>query len=90
MGLHKTTVHSSINVEGEIETNTKEIFKKNSYVVPPEYFSLGMYLLVPILLSLFVGQFIDRKYHSNGTFTLLLLGLGVVGSFYNLLKLLKK
>lgn len=56
----------------------------------PIYFSLGFYLLIPILLGIFLGIRIDKWLETKPFFTFLFIALGTISSFYNLWKLTKQ
>ncbi|OGK10111.1 hypothetical protein A2767_00365 [Candidatus Roizmanbacteria bacterium RIFCSPHIGHO2_01_FULL_35_10] len=51
--------------------------------------NLGYYLIIPLLLGLFLGIWLDKLFSSQPFFLLLLFALGVVSSFYNLWKVVK-
>ncbi len=44
-------------------------------------------MITPILLGVYIGQFIDKKVGTKGIFTIILLLIGVGGAFVNLFKL---
>lgn len=48
---------------------------------------LGISVLTPIGLGLFIGIKIDEKFNKNGLFTLILLLMGTCAGFMNLLKM---
>ena len=70
-----------------IEKNKK--VKKNDSLFIANSLNIGYYLLTPILLGVFLGLIIDKKFnlHSVGVIAGIL--LGTVASFYNLIKLTK-
>lgn len=52
---------------------------------------LGLTIIVSILVSLFIGMFLDRVFNIKGVFLVLFLVIGVSGGFYNAYKqILKK
>lgn len=44
-------------------------------------------MITPILLGVYIGQFIDKKVGTEGIFTIIFLLIGVGGGFVNLFKL---
>ena len=81
-----------MNEDGDIEKAiTKQPRKsKQDLNIPPEYFNLGMYLIVPIIIAVAVGIYLDNTFGTNGTFTLIGIVFGTISIFYNLYKLYKK
>lgn len=45
---------------------------------------IGISMITPILLGLFIGGWIDKKAGTNGIFAIILMLLGVGGAFMNL------
>jgi len=52
--------------------------------------NLGYYLIAPLLLGLFFGYWLDQLFHTKPFFLLTLFFLGIVGCFYNLLKMVRE
>lgn len=48
---------------------------------------LGISMVTPILLGLFIGQFLDKKLGTTGVFAIIFMLLGVGGGFVNLFKI---
>ena len=48
---------------------------------------IGFSMIAPILIGVYIGQFIDKKVGTKGIFTIILIILGVGGGFVNLFKL---
>lgn len=48
---------------------------------------IGISMIAPILVGVYLGQFIDRKVGTKGIFTIVLIIIGVGGGFVNLFKL---
>ena len=48
---------------------------------------IGFSMITPILMGVYLGQFIDKKVGTNGIFTIILIIIGVGGGFVNLFKL---
>lgn len=67
-------------------------FRKNdrrNLFLNPVYFNVGIYLLVPLFLGIFVGYKLDERLHSRPLFVILGIIFGTISAFYNLWKLLK-
>jgi|GEM_PF-6656861 len=88
----KSHVYSRVNESGDIEKVFSEKPRKSErdFNVPPEYFNLGMYLVIPLILAVVVGIYLDNKFSTSGKFTLFGIGFGTISIFYNLYKLYKK
>jgi len=63
--------------------------KKNDNLLIANSLNIGYYLLTPILLGVFLGLVIDKKFHTQSAGVLTGILLGTVASFYNLIKLTK-
>lgn len=48
---------------------------------------IGLSVISPILIGVYIGQFIDKKIGTKGIFMLIFIVLGAGGGFMNLLKL---
>lgn len=48
---------------------------------------IGISMITPILLGLFIGQFLDKKLDTTGIFAIIFILLGVGGGFVNLFKI---
>lgn len=48
---------------------------------------VGLSIVTPILLGVFIGQFLDNKLGTKGIFMLIFIILGAGGGFLNLLKI---
>lgn len=64
--------------------------RSKKFVLNPVYFNVGLYLIVPLLLGVFLGYYLDKRFHSKPIFTLVGILLGTISTFYNLWKLLKE
>lgn len=81
----------TINEEGELrKTKIKKKRSQLSDLKGLEYMNMGYYIIIPILLGVFGGLALDSWLKTKPTFTLILLGLGTMASFYNLIKTLKQ
>ena len=47
---------------------------------------IGIMMIVPIFIGVFIGNWLDSKVHTNGIFLLIFILLGVASSFLNLYK----
>ena len=92
MAINKVRTYTTIKKDGSIETkvNDGSVRERTSPRIPREYMNLGMYFLVPILLGLFAGVWLDKRFDTGSLFTILLLTVGVISAFYNLIALTKK
>ena len=88
----KSHVYSGLNKEGDIVKTVSPTPRKpdRNLNIPPEYLNLGMYLVVPLILGVMIGIYLDNSWKTGGTFTLIGIGLGTISIFYNLYKLYKK
>jgi F0F1-type ATP synthase assembly protein I len=57
--------------------------------IKPEYFSLGFYLMTPLLLGVFIGFELDKRFNTKPTFVVVGIIGGTVGLVYNLWKLVR-
>ena len=48
---------------------------------------IGISMIAPIIVGVYLGQFIDKKVGTNGVCTIILILIGVGGAFVNLFKL---
>lgn len=48
---------------------------------------IGISVITPILLGVYIGQFIDKKVGTNGVFSIILIVLGAGAGFLNIFKL---
>lgn len=51
---------------------------------------LGLSVVISILIGLFTGRWLDKKFGLNGVFTIVLLIFGVIGGFTAAYKLIKE
>lgn len=82
---------SIIDEEGQVikeNFRTKRPIKESNFRYT-EYLNLGFYLAAPILVGVFLGVYMDKWLNTKPVFVLVLLFLGTIASFYNLIKLTK-
>lgn len=70
-------------VEKEIDVPDRD----HGFRLDPTYLNLGMYLATPLLLGVFLGTYLDNRLGTKPIVTLVLIGLGLVSTFYNLYKI---
>ncbi len=63
---------------------------KRKLALSPVYFNVGVYLIVPFLLGIFLGYQLDKWFHSKPIFVLVGIVFGTISAFYNLWKLLNE
>ncbi len=65
--------------------------KKNTPQKSMKYLALitqvGLSMITPILIGVFLGNWLDKKFKTSGVFFIVFLLIGVGGAFHNLLKL---
>lgn len=54
-----------------------------------KYMNVGYYLAVPLIVGVFGGNWLDRRFDTKPMFTIVLLLIGSIAAFYNLYKLIK-
>ncbi|MFH1827507.1 MAG: AtpZ/AtpI family protein [bacterium] len=52
--------------------------------------NIGVYLITPLLLGVFLGYNIDKYLNKKPLFTMIFIIIGTLSSFYNLVKLTKE
>lgn len=93
MSTSKNTKFTKVSISGDVEESEfirNKLKKRKSLGLPSEYFNLGFYFLVPILLAIFVGKYLDTKFGTRSLFTLSFIIIGTISIFYNLYKLYSK
>ena len=63
---------------------------KNMYQNLALITQIGLSIITPILLGVYLGDLLDKKLNTNGVFTLILIVLGAGAGFLNLFKLIDK
>lgn len=64
------------------DDKNKEIFRNLSLIS-----QIGLSMITPILLGVFIGQHLDRWLNTKSFFVITLIILGAVGGFMNLFKI---
>lgn len=65
--------------------NNKNMYKNLVLIT-----QVGLSIVTPILLGVYLGGLLDKKLNTNGVFTLILIVLGAGAGFLNLFKLIDK
>lgn len=63
--------------------------RSHGFTLDSTYLNIGMYLATPLLVGVFLGTYLDNRFGTKPVITLVLLGLGLVSTFYNLYKIAK-
>lgn len=64
--------------------------KKNPFFYLVFVSQLGLYMVLPIVISVYIGKIIDGYLDTAPYISIILLVLGIISSFNNLFKLIKK
>ena len=56
----------------------------------PLLYNVGIYLMTPILLGVFIGYSLDKFFKTKPIFVVFFIILGTISSFYNFWKIVKK
>lgn len=51
---------------------------------------VGLNILIPILLGIYAGRYLDKKFNKDMIFTMVLLIIGAMSGFMNLFKLVDR
>jgi len=70
--------------------NTKKSKSNKNVFLDIASLNIGIYLITPLLLGVFIGYNIDRFLNRKPLFTILFIIIGSLSSFYNLIKFTKK
>lgn len=87
--------HFSIDNQLQITKNKiktdeiKKTNKNNDNLLLAKSTNLGYYLITPILIGVFFGVGLDQFLGTKPLFTISLLIIGVIGTFYNLVKFMR-
>lgn len=82
----------TVDTEGnrkEITRTVKEN-KQEDYIALAKYSNIGYYLVTPLLLGVAAGIGLDNLLHTKPLFTVCLIFLGTIATFYNLYKLVNE
>lgn len=63
--------------------------EKNKFLLAFSY-NIGYYLITPLILGVVVGLFFDNKFKTKPVLTLVFIFFGLIGSLYNLLRIVKE
>ncbi len=84
---HTKRVNSSFTIETFHE---KKVEKKKDMFQMADVLNLGVYLAVPLLAGIGIGIVLDTKFGTRPICILSGLLLGVIGSFFNLIKIVRQ
>ena len=80
-----------IDSEGSKKSRNIEVVKKEKKNTKwtMKYMNVGYYLAVPLLVGVFLGNWLDNIFHTKPVFVLVLIFIGMIAAFYNLYKITK-
>jgi len=78
-------VDGNLNIRSS-SAPVKKMIKKNPLV---NNFNIGYYIITPLLVGVFLGLVIDYWLKTKTLFTLVFIGFGTLGSFYNIYRIYK-
>jgi ATP synthase protein I len=64
------------------KNNNKDVLKNLTLIS-----QIGISIITPILLGVYLGNFIDKKLGTNGVFAIILIIVGAAAGFLNIFKL---
>jgi len=79
-------------IDKDLDITEQTVVKKenkNNNLGSYQYLNIGFYLIAPLLVGIFSGLYLDRRFNAKPFFLFLGLLLGVAGTFYNLYRLTK-
>ena len=86
-------VDNKFNFKKILSNNNTQSYKKNhrtDSILGIFNLNIGIYLITPILLGVFIGYNLDKHFNKKPLFIMIFILLGTVGSFYNLIKVSKE
>jgi ATP synthase protein I len=90
----KNSGSSKINKGFDIETpryrTVKKKEKEEELWLNPLLYNVGIYLMAPILLGVFIGYSLDKFFKTKPIFVVFFIILGTISSYYNFWKIVKK
>lgn len=90
--MSKKQTYTIINKKGDVEFIEKDTSKRYKNVSIPfssKYANLGFFLITPMLIGIFAGKYLDKRYGTGTLWTTFLLIFGTITTFYNLFKFIK-
>jgi F0F1-type ATP synthase assembly protein I len=86
--INKTFDLKSVErIEKKAVITKKTFWEKKSL---EKYLNIGYYLIIPIIIFLIIGNWLDKIFKTKPIFILVFLFFGVLSSFYNLYRLVKE
>lgn len=64
--------------------------KHNNLISLAKSLNIGYYIISPILLGILIGLFLDKFFKTDKFYLNLFFFIGIIGSFYNLFRLIKE
>ena len=74
----------------KIRAKNDKVLNDNNKVFDISSFSIGYYLVTPIIVGVFLGLGLDNWLNTKPVFFIIFLMFGTVASFYNIFKLTKE
>lgn len=68
----------------------KKKVKQEEFWLNPMLYNVGIYLITPILIGVFIGYSLDRFFKTKPIFAIIFILLGAIGIFYNFFKIVKR
>lgn len=86
------TNYYSIGKDFELKRKDNLLSKKKKIIkpMPVLLMDVGFYIIMPLLIAVPIGLYIDRWLKTRNIFTLILIFLGFSSTIYNLIRLTKK
>jgi len=82
----RTVIDKDHNLKERIEI--KKV-SKNKNLGSYQNFNIGFYLITPLLVGIFSGLYLDKRFGTKSFFVVIGLIFGALGTFYNLYRLTK-
>lgn len=88
----KTATQRKINEHFEVAPQIieKKKVEQKEFWLNPMLYNVGIYLMTPILIGVFIGYTLDKALKTKPFFVIIFILLGTVGTFYNFWKIAKK
>ncbi len=87
--VEKQKINKGFDIE-KAGLETKKNKKREQFWLNPLLYNVGIYLMTPILLGVFIGLSLDRWLKTKPLFLILFIILGTISSFYNFWKVAKE
>lgn len=87
--IKKFSYIDSQGIRQTLEKKEKEKKSEMDLEVVGRYMNIGYMLVIPMLLGVLLGIYLDTKFHTKPLFTVGLIVLGAIISIYNLFSLVR-